>query len=118
MQPKQWLNHAKERGFCLNCLQLFVKAHTCSRKVCHKCHKRHHTLLHIDKQKETTNDNGSTINNNQFANTKSSINAEANTYYTLKGKSRNLILLATTNVDVKNKFGQYVPCKAFLDSGS
>jgi len=66
-------------------------------------------LLHIDKQNQATNDNASTTNNNLSANTKVSINAEVNTYHTLKGKSRNQILLATAIVEVKNKSGQYVP---------
>ena len=44
--------------------------------------------------------------------------AEVNTYHTLKGKFRNHILLATAIVEVKNKSGQYVPCRALLDSGS
>jgi len=36
----------------------------------------------------------------------------------LKGKPRNHILLATAIVEVRNKSGQYVPCRALLDSGS
>jgi hypothetical protein len=41
-----------------------------------------------------------------------------NTYCSLKGKPRNHILLATAIVEVKNKAGQYVPCRALLDSAS
>jgi hypothetical protein len=118
LQPKQRLNHAKQRGLCFNCLQLFVKDHAFSKQVCRKCQKRHHTLLHINKQNQATNDNGSTTNNNISANTKCSINTEVNTYHTLKRKSRNHILLARAVVEVKNKSGQYVPCRALLDSGS
>jgi len=44
--------------------------------------------------------------------------AEVHTYRTLKGKSRNHVLLATAIVEVRNKSGQYVPCRALLDSGS
>ena len=36
----------------------------------------------------------------------------------MKGKPRNHILLATAIVEVRNKSGQYVPCRALLDSGS
>jgi hypothetical protein len=36
----------------------------------------------------------------------------------LKGKPRNHILLATAIVEVKNKAGQYIPCRALLDSAS
>ena len=44
--------------------------------------------------------------------------AEVNTYHTLKGKSRNHVLLATAIVEVRNESGQYIPCRALLDSGS
>jgi FlaG/FlaF family flagellin (archaellin) len=77
-----------------------------------------HTLLHTDKQNQTTNDKGSTTNNNHSANAKGTTTAEVNTYCSLMSKPRNHILLTTAIVDVKNKSGQYVPCRALLDSGS
>jgi len=55
MQVKQRLNHVKQLGLCFNCLQSFTKNETCSKQVCRQCHKRH-TLLHIDRQNELTND--------------------------------------------------------------
>jgi hypothetical protein len=86
--------------------------------LCRQCHKRHHTLLHIAKQNQTTNDKGSTTNNNHSAKAKGTTTAEVNIYCSLKSKPINHILLATAIVDVKNKSGQYVPCRALLDSGS
>ena len=106
MQPKQCLNCAKQLKFCFNCLQLFTKAHTCSKQLCRQCHKRHHTLLHIDKQNQTTNGKGSTTNNNHSANAKGTTTAEVNTYCSLKNKPRNHILLATAIAEVQNKSGQ------------
>ena len=38
--------------------------------------------------------------------------------HTLKGKPKNHTLLAIAIVEVRNKSGQYVPCRALLDSGS
>jgi len=64
LQPKQRLSHAKQLGLCFNCLQPYSRNHTCSKQVCHQCHKRHHTLLHLDRQNQTTNYKGSTNNNN------------------------------------------------------
>ena len=78
--------------------------------------KKHHTLLHLDSQTQATN-NGFPTRNNQSANTKGVTSANVNTY-TLKGKPRNHILLATAIVEVRNKSGQYVPRRALLDSGS
>jgi hypothetical protein len=101
-------------------LQLF--ATTCEkphvRSKCRKCRKRHHTLLHIDQQNQVANANRSTTSNNSPATTKGLTTAEVNTYHTLKGKSRNHVLLATAIVDVRNKSGQYIPRRALLDSGS
>jgi len=86
--------------------------------MCHKCNKRHHTLLHIDGENQTASDKGSTSNKNLPADTRGSTTAEVNTYWSYKDKPRNHILLATAVVDVQNKSGQYVPCRALLDNGS
>ena len=83
---------------------------------CRQCHKRHHTLLHIDRQIQSTNDKGSATNGP--ADVRGSSTAEVNKYCLLKGKPRNHILLATAIVEVQNKFGQYVPCRALIDSAS
>jgi len=59
MQAKQRLNHAKQSGLCFNCLQPFTRNHIYSKQVCRRCYKRLHTLLHTDKQLQSTNDKGS-----------------------------------------------------------
>jgi hypothetical protein len=79
--------------------------------MCRKCNKRHHTLLHIDKHYQVANEQGFTTDNLPA-------NASDNTYWSLKGKPRNHILLATAIVEIKKKSGQYVPCRALLDSAS
>jgi len=116
MQAKQRFNHAMQSGLCFNCLQPFTRNHTCSKQVCRQCHKRHHTLLHIDRQNQSINDEGSVTNGP--ADARGSSTAEVNTYYLFKGKPRNQILLATAIVEVQNKSGQYVPCRTLLDSAS
>ena len=75
--------------------------------MCRKCNKRHHTLIHLDTQNQANRDSGSTTNN-KLSNIRDSKVAEVNTYHTLKGKSRNHVLLATAIVEVKNKSGQYM----------
>jgi len=117
LQPRQRFNYAKQQRSCLNCLQPFVKNHICSKGVCRKCNKRHHTLIHLDTQNQANKDSGSTTKN-KLSNTRDSKVAEVNTYHTLRGKSRNHVLLATAIVEVKNKSGQYITCRALLDSGS
>jgi hypothetical protein len=110
MQPRQRLNHVKRLGLCFNCLQPFVKNHMRSKQMCRKCNKRHHTLLHIDKQYHGAN--------NPPTDTRASTTANDNTYWSLKNKPRNHILLATAIVEVKNNSGKYVPCRVLLDSAS
>jgi len=116
LQPKQCLEQAKQLRLCFNCLQSFTKDHTCSKQMCYKCHRRHHTLLHIDKQIQASNDTRSTTSEPP-ANAKDTT-PEINTYCSLKGQPQTHILLATAIVEVCNKFGQYVPCRALLDSAS
>jgi len=99
MQAKQRLNHAKQSGLCFNCLQTFTRNHTCSKHVWRHCHKRHHTLLHINKQNQSTNGKGS-ANNGPPADAKGNRTAGFNTYCSFKGKPRNHILLATAIVEV------------------
>ena len=84
--------------------------------MCHQCHKRH-TLLHIHRQNESTNDKEST-NNNRPVDARGNTTAEVNTYCSFKGKPKNHNLLTTAIVEVQNNSGQYVPCRALLDSAS
>ena len=116
MQEKQRFNYAKQSRLCFNCLQPHTKNHTCSKQVCRHCHNRHHTLLHLAGQPQSANDRRSA--NNQSAGSQSNTTAEVNTYCSFKGKPRNHNLLATASVEIQNKAGQYVPCRALLDSAS
>jgi hypothetical protein len=117
LQPRQRHNHVKQQGLCFNCLQPFVKNHTCSKQVCRQCHKRHHTLLHIDKH-QVANANRLATNNSSNAVISGETSAEVNMYHTFKGKSRNHVILATAVVEARDKTDQYIPCRALLDSGS
>jgi len=55
MQAKQRLLHAKQSRLCFKYLQQFTRNHRWSKKVYRQWHKRHHTLLHIGTQKQSTN---------------------------------------------------------------
>jgi hypothetical protein len=86
--------------------------------MCRKCNKRHHTLLHMNRENQPVYNKGSTSNKNLPAETRGSTAAGGNTYCSYKSKPRNHILLATAIVEVQNISGHYVPCRALLDSGS
>ena len=62
MEVKQRQNYVRQSKLCFNCLQPFVKNHTCSKQVCFCCHKKHHTLLHLNVQSRP-NSRGSTNHN-------------------------------------------------------
>jgi len=101
LQHKQRFSHAKQLGVCFSCLQPLTKFHACSKQVCHKCNKQHHTLLRMNRQNQVANDKGST-SNNLPADSKGSSTVEVNTYCSLKSKPRNHIFLASAIVEVKN----------------
>jgi len=117
MKARKRLKHAKQSGLCFDCLQPFTRNHTCPKQMCRHCHKRYHTLLHIERQLQSTNDKGSAISS-PTADARGSSTAEFNTYFSFKSKPRNHILFVTAIVEVQNKFGQYVPCRALIDSAS
>jgi len=71
----------------------------------------------MDRQNPTTNDMGSTTNDLP-ADAKGKPFAEVNTYCSLKGKPRIQNPLATAIVEVKNISGQYVACRALLESAT
>jgi hypothetical protein len=75
----------------------------------------------MDRQNKATNDKVSKNNNNNNnnpADAQGKQNAEVNTDCSLKAKPRNHIRLATAIVEVQYKSGQYIPCRALLDSAS
>ena len=102
---------------------------TCSEQVCRKCNARHHTLLHFDKYHRHSNARsvhnnapttakGPSTHNKLTANEQNNAPTEVNTYCTFKGKPQNQVLLITAIVQLRNKSGHYVPCRALLDSAS
>jgi hypothetical protein len=117
INPRQRLSHARQANLCFNCLQTFSRTHTCSKQTCRRCNKRHHTLLHIDRQTQTGNHKDS-MSNESSADAKGASSAEVNSYCSMKANSRSHILLATAIVEIRNKNGQFIPCRALLDSAS
>jgi hypothetical protein len=70
----------------------------------------------MTRQTQSVNDRESA--NNESAGSQGNPTAEVNTYCSFKGKPRNHILLATAIAEIQNKSGQYIPCRALLDSAS
>jgi len=116
MEVKQRLNYAKQSRLCFNCLQPYVRNHTCSKQVCRQCNNKHHTLLHINAH--TRRNNRGLTNHNRSADANGSPTAEVNAYCSFKGKPQNQTLLATAIVEFLKRSGEYIPCRLFLYSVS
>jgi hypothetical protein len=93
---------AKRLNLCTNCLGDNHKVANCfSNSKCRTCKGKHHTLLHLT-QPGQQNDEAITTNN-----------------HTLPVKNvTESVLLSTAVILIKNRKNQYVPCRAFLDTGS
>ena len=129
MSVQQRRNYVRQSKRCFNCLQVYTRKHTCSEQVCRKCNARHHTLLHFDKYHQhfkarsvnnlaPTTAKGTSTHKKLTVNKQNNAPTEVNTYCTFKGRPQNQVLLATAIVDIRNKAGHYVPCRALLDSAS
>jgi len=116
MQFQQRLKYTKQSRWYFNCLQPYVRKHTCSRQVCFQCHNKHHTWLHINVH-NLQNDKGLT-NHYWFADVRGNQTAELNTYCSFKSKQQKEILLATSIVELRKNPGEYIPSRILLDSAS
>ncbi|XP_073821196.1 uncharacterized protein [Musca autumnalis] len=123
MSPTQRYNEIKKNGLCLNC---FSKVHTvklCTSKFsCHKCNKRHNTLLHQEVVLPST-----TNVSKNHANSKPSSNAGTSNSFHVQSTNSKIqscfttnsmaVLLGTALVHVTHNGMDYV-ARALLDSGS
>ncbi|CAG7720965.1 unnamed protein product [Allacma fusca] len=93
------LTFVKETKVCTNCLSPTHATKDChSKKLCKKCSKNHHTLLHKD-----------------IPDSFNKPKVQANTAQTANSSQN---ILATAMVQVKNKYGQDWECRALIDNGS
>ena len=79
------------------------------------CHNKNHTLLHMTRQTQSVNDMSV---NNQIAGAQGNSSAPVIYVLFIQVQAQNHILLATAIVEIQNKSGQYIPCRALLDSVS
>lgn len=100
------IEKAQYLKLCINCLRNNHKTGSCrSTSTCRLCNKRHHTLLHNNKNDSNieSNADAQVVLANHSARPKPNIN---------------VVLLATAIVKIKNHKNQYEPCRVFLDTGS
>ena len=110
LDPLQRYLEAKKFSLCIVCLQQKHSVRECNAPRCSSCHGSHHLLLHRDdyqiqqhkrnlQNKNIENKNNKSNNNSLFA-------------------SSSTNLLATAILLIKNSSGNYIKCRALLDSGS
>lgn len=109
MSSHERFNKVKELNLCINCLKAPKhNVQSCPSQHCKKCNKPHHTLLHHYKPPETQNVETSL----QVPNVN-----ETSSFHVFN-RQPTQILLPTVVVLIKTGYGNYIECRALLDSGS
>lgn len=111
MQPEERIKKIKLLQLCINCLKPNHSVSQCNASSCKKCKGKHNTLLHITQQ---TN-NYPRLPISDASTSRDVISSNLANYPT---KNSTQVLLSTAVVDIKDKVGNYIKCRALLDSGS
>ncbi|XP_049290939.1 uncharacterized protein LOC125767946 [Anopheles funestus] len=122
MEPAKRNAKVRELNLCYNCLQAGHRVNECpSQRVCSKCQKKHHTLLHED-AKPASEKSTPMINTSPAVwsdTTTASFNPSS---YTAVPKNRSFkqttAMLMTALVYIRNSDNGKIPCRVLLDSGS
>ncbi|XP_043865078.1 uncharacterized protein LOC122757320 [Drosophila mojavensis] len=118
LSPSLRLNEVRKAGLCLNCLKGGHQSRQCGSRSCRVCGVKHHTLLHLGHSSTSQ----AAIPPHQQSSTSrvQTIPQPSAPATTLLSKDRHsdVVLLATAVVLARNRFGELVPCRALLDSGS
>ena len=111
---------AKAKRICLNCISSTThRTHDCKNKfTCRHCHKRHHSLLHIESKKseEKTEMKANCAGLQNVS--KSSPRETSHIQATVALNRAGSVLLATAMIGVRDKSGTMILLRALLDQGS
>lgn len=112
------LAFVQEKGMCFNCLTSGHKASSCrSMYNCRTCNRKHHSLLHFEKQREMEEkeqpekqqaDKSHPSTSGILVSSPVPADTDINAH----------VFLATALVVVRDKNGRHRQCRALLDSGS
>lgn len=104
----------KKAGLCVNCFRANHRVNECKASSCKKCDRRHHTMLHAVRFKETSQSVETETEHNVEPSVTKVTTQSLNS--TLKNTSQ--IILSTALINIADATGQYHSCKVVLDSGS
>lgn len=117
----QRFKHAKDKGFCINCLRKGHNTNKCTASSCRKCHKRHHTLLHLEASAIPNNSIDANMSTSENVPT-DTVNSNTTISTVCRQSPEKLIstqcLLATAIVQIFDNKGKAHSCRVLLDSGS
>ncbi|XP_065078529.1 uncharacterized protein LOC135701618 [Ochlerotatus camptorhynchus] len=117
-------------GLCFNCLRKGHQSKQCtSSKTCRKCSRRHHTLLHDDNERDSSQDVKANVASpkNREINKQPAIveppvsvvdQSVSTTCSSNHVQTSKTVLLLTAVVQAIDKHNQPHPCRVLLDSGS
>ncbi|XP_045781798.1 uncharacterized protein LOC123878568 isoform X2 [Maniola jurtina] len=128
-QPKERQDFVQAKGLCFNCLAPFHSVKNCRlAKSCQKCGRKHHTLLHFNKEARdqegflstTENLHLDTNNSEKHAQSSTSLGTETRiiSNFAKEKLQPNEVLLATALVKTRAKNGCEHHIRALLDQGS
>lgn len=122
MDPKERFETAHQLKVCINCLVPGHSVNQCRNKSnCTVCDKRHHTLLHFQKNQNAPSSSNihQQHNSNILTSTRASTSSQDSASLALMSTPiSNPVLLATACVNVIGRFGQILPLRALIDPGS
>jgi len=115
------ISQVKSKGLCLNCLRSKHFPKNCIAGNCKICGKRHSSLLHIETDKGKRNeDEQSSLKQEHGLSESNEKSNSASCHHTKieEGTISRQVLLSTAEIRIRDKNGQFIECRASLDSGS
>ena len=115
------LKKLKEVKLCINCLKDGHFSSSCTARDCKVCNRKHNTLVHGAFENANTlrskpNGQQASRNQNSTSNNSQPSTGQAIVGYGV-GKASH-VFLATAVVQVSDVYGNFIECRALLDSGS
>lgn len=123
LNPQERSSYVQEQRLCFNCLSPAHSVRGCHQATCcRRCGRRHHTLLHFERQGLTSDHQEPNIENEVKRATESLPASDSETRMVANFAREKLpehqVLLATASVNVKSNNGSKHIIRALLDQGS
>jgi hypothetical protein len=110
MDVKQKQSVVRKDNLCYNCLRANHSVRNCaSKSSCRKCVKKHHTLLHLEKNEDGTEKRETNSQHNS---------APTSSLHSSNSPAWCPVILSTAIVNVVDCTGSLQPCRILIDGGS